>query len=820
MESGTDPIQSGPWRRTVTAARAVWPLLVLVLSFGVLAAGIAVGLATKPRPDVSDALNAAERRFNDSEFQAALDILNDRALPVIEQPWVSAPDRSRYHRLVARSVAFGERELGVRVPANAETICRELLAAEQAGMQLAPEDIVLLSESFLLLEQEDKVLARVLSLPKDSSEARRVVLRALVEHELAKHRPEYERVIEALGSITVDADLEPADRAWLLARESEIRLRQGLASEAVARLLQGILRLDDAPKGSLAELYVLLGEGHYALGEFSSARKQLERALDFLGNSEPMAARAQVGLAMCVKAMGDPMSARDLYAAVAVWAAELDWKLPALFGLAETEGLVGNFDESASAYSELVEAMLLGQTHPLVPPERVAQSLLDLARARLDAADPREALRFVLRAEELFGLGEVSLEVISTLASAHELLAESLLNGGSAAGPDDPTRVAALDPSARASVQRHAIAAGRYHSDYARRVMMDDNEAYVRSLWASAIAFERGGDLERAVATYREYLEGVPDDPSIAGRGGSQAEARFRIARCYQALGQLAFAAAAFEGLIADGNQDAGVGQYARESIVPLAEVYLADTDATNDEKARRLLEDSLSGRMGDEGSVYFHDALLLLGTLHHRLGEYERAVERLTEAVERYPDDAQLPLVRFRLADSLRQEAAEIEARLEREAMSDAQTRELQRTREAHLREALAMFEDVRESLDAKGADALSESERVGLRNACFFLGDCAFDLGDYDEAVRHYEYARERYNQDPASLVAMVQIVNAYVSMGQNDRARAANERAKRFYSLLPDDAWNDPYLPMSRTDWERWLDSTAKLYGFADQ
>src|SRR5690606_24232915 len=91
---------------------------------------------------------------------------------------------------------------------------------------------------------------------------------------------------------------------------------------------------------------------------------------------------------------------------------------------------------------------------------------------------------------------------------------------------------------------------------------------------------------------------------------------------------------------------------------------------------------------------------------------------------------------------------------------------------------------------------------------------GDCAFDLGRFEAARRLYDAARERYPDDPASLVAMIQIVNAYLEEGDLARAATANERARRFYASLPDEAWDDPQLPIGREDWQRWLDSIAAL------
>ena len=58
------------------------------------------------------------------------------------------------------------------------------------------------------------------------------------------------------------------------------------------------------------------------------------------------------------------------------------------------------------------------------------------------------------------------------------------------------------------------------------------------------------------------------------------------------------------------------------------------------------------------------------------------------------------------------------------------------------------------------------------------------------------------------------MTQIVNANLQRGAVKAALTANERAKRFFKSLPPEVWNDPNLPMSKQDWERWLDSTEKL------
>ncbi len=76
------------------------------------------------------------------------------------------------------------------------------------------------------------------------------------------------------------------------------------------------------------------------------------------------------------------------------------------------------------------------------------------------------------------------------------------------------------------------------------------------------------------------------------------------------------------------------------------------------------------------------------------------------------------------------------------------------------------------------------------------------------------------KRWEDHPASLVALVQIVNAYCEMGMIDKAKVATKRARSMLKRIPDDAFNDPTLPMTREHWEDWLKWTSELDLFNTQ
>ncbi|MEO1535855.1 MAG: tetratricopeptide repeat protein, partial [Planctomycetota bacterium] len=232
------------------------------------------------------------------------------------------------------------------------------------------------------------------------------------------------------------------------------------------------------------------------------------------------------------------------------------------------------------------------------------------------------------------------------------------------------------------------------------------------------------------------------------------------------------------------------------------------------DERASDLLDAVLRGEAGGVESETFADALVAMGMVRYYRGDYPRAIETLEEAVARAQAPARLLRLRYLLADAYRLEAEAIVRTLGEGAVAPTVARSLNATRESHLLRAIELFAQVRDSGEDVPAARRSATEEVYLRNAHFYLGDCAFDLGEYNDAIRYYGFAKDAYADEPASLVALVQIFNSYLELGDIERARTASERARRFYEQLPDTVWDDPTLPVGREDWERWLDSTYEL------
>lgn len=799
--------EAGAVERVRAGWRELWQVPTLLVAAGLLVGGVAYAIATAPQPRFGATLDRAELLIERERPEDAIEALNTRVYPWVERGSAPPDDARRYHQLLARAIFEGQERLGLDLDENHIAVVREYQEAERGGAVLTPRDLHHLAATYLARGEHELALARAEAIPEANRALRDEVYRGVVNDWLTSGVPRQERAMDLLTRMLTDASLPVADRVWAMSRRADVQIEQGFVDEAITSLLKALPRVEEtADPGALAALHLTLGRAYFKSAAYRDAERAIGRVLDLAPEGDASRPEAMLVLARVHETRGELIEARDLYQEIDERYASAPAYGPALLGLAQAQAGLESNEAALETYGRLIEHLRMFPATARPTREEVADSLLARYLDEMTVREHSIALRYAALAEDLFPAGEAPALVTQAVAEGHRAEARDLLGGA------DEDAVAGADPSTRAEAQRHLLNSARAYRELADDVVLADNQRYTDALWSAARGFDLAGDLQSAIEAYTEYAEGVPGDPR-------QPEARYRLARAHHARGEYELAERVYEGLIRDARDGLGpdVGPFAVRAHVPLAQCYALDGDPGNDAEAEELLLEVVSGAQARADSPQYRDALVELGAWYYRGGRYERAIERFDEALSRYPDDEARAAWMYSLADSRRLLADEIEASLS-EPMPESERRERRAMVSEHRREALAGFEGVRDVLDARDPRTLGELGRLHLRNACFYVGDCAFDLGDYDAAIADYDAARERYPKDPASLVAMMQIVNAYVEMGDLRRAQTANERANRFYMNLPPEAWDDPNLPMDQQDWKRWIDSGDKLYKLA--
>jgi tetratricopeptide (TPR) repeat protein len=202
---------------------------------------------------------------------------------------------------------------------------------------------------------------------------------------------------------------------------------------------------------------------------------------------------------------------------------------------------------------------------------------------------------------------------------------------------------------------------------------------------------------------------------------------------------------------------------------------------------------------------------MLELGRLRHESGELREAIELLDATVRLAgAEDAWRPEAAYRLADSYRRLAAEIERKLESspDIRLPADRATMKAERLTYLTRARDLFAIAAHEFAQRPAGTLDEADQTMERLAWLYGGDCAFELGEYAAAVETYDQAARRFAEHHSSMHALVQIVNCYLRMGDAARAELAHEHAVYRLRELPDEVFDSPDAVMDRGAWERWL------------
>lgn len=800
----TEPKETPGQDPAVTPWREIWQVPTLGISVAALVIGLAFTALHRPTPDYATLMAGAERRIEARRYAEALDVLNDKLGPLLDRSSFTPEHRRRFHTLRARALALGQAELAVRQEANDRNIVSEYREAERQGAALSAQDAFFLGLAYLGMGQIEPALTRADAMPATERPKRHELYRMAITLPDVHTPGGREQIIDYVTRFVSDPTLGINDRAWAELNRARVLAATGDYAGVADRLLRSYPQWAQAVPVRRAALSIELGTAQLELGDLEAARASLELGEKLADTQSTERGQAIVMLGRLDELAGNPMDARDRYQRVL---RELGWAKaaqPARLGLAEVYAAEGETDLALDLFQEAI-----AELHDNGPGGGVDAAVLENALLMQHAKQAltghaAEALRYARLAEQVSD-EERSPALVLALADANAAVADELIEraGGQDGGHADRLL---LDAATRDEVRMHLRSAGGYYALHADLVTLDE-AAFERSTWRSAVCFDRAGDLDLAEQKLTTFVTAISESPM-------RAEARYRLGRIYQARSRHSAAEEAFRSLIEDANNadtGKGVGPFALKSYVPLAETLLADANPENDREAMALLERVLSGGLVGPTSEEYRTALVELGTLHYRTGEYVQAIERLRESLARYEGERLEQQIRFKLADSFRLEGERIGTTLT-QAMPGSERRELQRMREERLRSAIEQFELARDGLEQIREP--SAAEREALRNAYFFLGACAYDLEDYELAVKHYAAAHAKYSHDPAALVPLIQIVSARLQQGELALARAANERAQRLYQSFPDEVWDDSALPLTRDDWQRWFQASERL------
>jgi tetratricopeptide (TPR) repeat protein len=836
-------VQSGEEQPSVAPRwREVWQMPALIAAAALLGTGLVATVVWAPKPDMSVGLMEAQRQMDGHEYAQALQTLNEQVLPSLAKG-LTPDQRRQFHILRARCLYQGQKDLNIDRPENNRAIVSEYGEAERLNATLEPRDSAFLASTLLSLGDIELAARRAQALPDESRESRNDLLKRAIDLSIRAPHPDFPRALDMVTFLTADPRTGVEDRAWLLGRQARVLLAQGYAGEAVSKIVHTLPRLDGASQPILGEIHYELARAYDAQNDVEEAVKELERAVGLLDAGSPLIPSIMLLQGEIYHKKPALGSARDRYSAIIAKFPSSDEFAAALLGMGEVDAEAargpeagvgetndqgadtgGAIGRSLDHYTRLVDLLRSGANVQSVSRERVGDSLLARFREQFEGRRPdfRKALQFASLGEQLFGIDGAPSEIILALAQVHRKLAEELL---SAAGGVGVISLADADPATQREARDHFIRAGEFFRAHAARVVQVSTTQYGDSLWAAADCFDRAGDTDACISAFQQFANDFPSD-------SRHAEATFRLAQSYQSRGDLDLAAGLYRDLIDNRTLREQAGPFADASYVPLAQTLLADADPANDNDAENLLLAVVNGAVGGTHAPAFKDALRELGQRYYQTQRYERAIERFEEYLQRTAgegpaanaaedvgppsaapaEDPVAESIRYKLADSYRLSAVAIGSALAGGAMPDGDRRELEKTRSARLTAAGELYEQARRGLEAK--KHRSTIEDLYLRNTYFYLGDCAFDLKDYAGAIAHYDAARERYPKEPASLVAMTQIVSALLAQGEVKKAEIANRRAMLFYQSLPPAAWEDPNLPISQKDWQHWLDAQADL------
>jgi tetratricopeptide (TPR) repeat protein len=585
-------------------------------------------------------------------------------------------------------------------------------------------------------------------------------------------------------------DLADAERAWALCNQAKLLVDQREFVKARALLDQASKM--DSDSATQGQVNYYLGYCEYKLGDIPQAERILRVARQQLRTESPLDAEAAYLLGKMYQDRDDPETAAAFFNEVLISHPESATATPALLGRGMCRLSMNQQDPALTDLHDLTNQLLGKPDRAFVYKNDAIASLGRAATLLSAAGNYRGAIEMLDCEQQLEPNPPASF--FNRLAGVYEQRANQLQQKVDGANAAEKVR--------RGKDIRDLLTkAGDASIAYSRALTLLDDKTYGDALWRGINFYDRAANLPSAASALELFVAERPSDPLAP-------DALLRLGQAYQAMGLWDKAIAAFQR-----NQFRYPNSLAAsQSAVPLAQAYIAKGPDSYG-KAESVLKNVVENNpLITPEAEEFKESLFELAQLYYHTSRYEESIARLEEMAARYPSDRRLGQLLYLMADSYRKSAALLD---QKPSVANASNdpkgiaidlAEAASARKDRLAKAKALYDRVVDLYHDNPPK--TELDKLFNKMSYFNRADCVYDSGQYLEAIRLYDAAAFRYQDDPASLAAYVQIVNAYYALGKPDEAKAANERAKWLLKRMPADSFNDGTFSMPKDYWENQL------------
>lgn len=687
-----------------------------------------------------------------------------------------------------------------------------------------------LGRSWHLAGEHAKSISPLLTALEQGSPHGTEIARLLAESYLRTSPPKYEESLQQNRVYLSDAALPDSARHAALLREVRIHLALGDLASARSAIEQIPITDSLAAEQAIVEGQVLLAEGDALLRqdppETAGAESVFQLALKILRSapsSDPLTPgpppAAQYLLGLCHERLDDAAAAEAQFTRVRRQYPDSAESFAAALHEVELLARRDNFDEAVKLIRKTLSDHAFSlELNPWVTPRQVQESAARLHQSILDRGGFDAALELANSPPGAIPAWQLTLWKAHTheaRAVAAERLAESV------------PLLKARELRAQARADRRQ--AGHEYAELAE--LRAETTDYTDDLWKSTEQFFAGQNYTRAVAMTQQYLQNEsrkrrPDALLLL------AQSRLALDQADSALETLADC----------------IESFPRHPATYRARIVAAQASAEKGllSEAKELLKQNVENDVLSPRSIEWRDSLFLLGNLLYREGleaeaksrsagvddpdidrtraglkhleqahtAFRGAIDQLGEAIERYPQAPQVREAMYWLADAHRQASKWPRKRM-KVVTIEATRAALSRQSQQELLTAVNEYDRLITQLgDVQDSPNHTQLEKRILRNGYFAKADALFDLGRFDDAIKAYSAATNRYQNDPESLEAYVQIAACYRLLERPGEARGTLEQAKVVLKRMKPDANFTQATPYTRDEWEQLITWLATL------